>query len=236
MKRKFTKTAAALALLAALFIPLGMRGQTTATISSFTAISGNIDANISYAAFKGNGTTEPVINGTTLRIYKPASNQSTGGYVTITAASGCEMTSVTITNSNDKAGTIKYSVDGGSLSSAISLAKEASHTVNNITASTVTFYNCGTDRLSIAGFSVDYTSGGSQPTTYNVNLTQTTGGTISANPATAAAGTTVTLTATPDNGYSFDSWSISPSTVTITNNQFTMPASDVTVSDLPLRR
>ena len=94
-------------------------------------------------------------------------------------------------------------------------------------ASSVTF-TC-TANATISTITVTY-AGGTAPTSYNVNLTQTTGGTISANPVTAAEGETVTLTATPDNGYSFDSWSITPATVTITNNQFTMPASDVTVT------
>lgn len=43
---------------------------------------------------------------------------------------------------------------------------------------------------------------------------------------------TVTLTATPDTGYEFGSWSVkdaSNNTVTVTDNQFSMPASDVTV-------
>lgn len=74
------------------------------------------------------------------------------------------------------------------------------------------------------------TGGGS--TTYNVNLTQTTGGTISASPTTAAEGATVTLTATPDSGYGFTSWTVldgEANEVTVTNNQFTMPASDVEV-------
>jgi len=46
------------------------------------------------------------------------------------------------------------------------------------------------------------------PTTYySLNLSYTTGGTVSWNPdATFEAGTEVTLTATPDTGYVFDRW------------------------------
>lgn len=60
-----------------------------------------------------------------------------------------------------------------------------------------------------------------------------TGGNIEADVEKAKAGDTVTLTATPSNGYVFDSWNVqdeSENTVTVTNNQFTMPASDVTVT------
>ncbi|MBO4612107.1 MAG: InlB B-repeat-containing protein [Bacteroidaceae bacterium] len=59
------------------------------------------------------------------------------------------------------------------------------------------------------------------------------GGTIEADVAEAKAGATVTLTATPSSGYVFDSWDVqdeSSNTVTVTSNQFTMPASAVTVT------
>ena len=59
------------------------------------------------------------------------------------------------------------------------------------------------------------------------------GGTISADVAEAKAGETVTLTATPDANYVFGSWTVedeSSNAVTVINNQFTMPASDVAVT------
>ncbi len=77
-----------------------------------------------------------------------------------------------------------------------------------------------------------YNESGSTPTTYSVNLNQTTGGTISASPTTAAEGATVTLTATPNPGYEFTSWEVldgDANEITVNNNQFTMPASDVEV-------
>lgn len=75
-------------------------------------------------------------------------------------------------------------------------------------------------------------AGGSSTTTYAVNLNQTTGGTISASPASAAAGETVTLSYTLDSGYSFGGWYVidgEANEVTVTGNTFTMPASDVEV-------
>ena len=53
-------------------------------------------------------------------------------------------------------------------------------------------------------------------------------GTASASPASAEAGTTVTLTATPKPGYTFKEWQSSD--VAITDNKFTMPAKNVTVT------
>ena len=58
-------------------------------------------------------------------------------------------------------------------------------------------------------------------------------GTVSASPTTATAGTTITLSTTPDSGYQFSAFSVtdaSNNAVTVTNNAFTMPASNVTVS------
>lgn len=58
-------------------------------------------------------------------------------------------------------------------------------------------------------------------------------GTISVSPTDAYAGDVITLTATPDAGYRLDHWvvnTVGGASVTVTNNQFTMPDSDVTVS------
>ena len=55
-------------------------------------------------------------------------------------------------------------------------------------------------------------------------------GTASASPAKAAAGTEITLTATPDTGYHFKMWQVeSPAGLVITNNKFTMPDGNVEV-------
>ncbi len=69
---------------------------------------------------------------------------------------------------------------------------------------------------------------------YSVTLAPATNGTISANPTGGSAGTTVTLTATPATGYVFDSWVVfktgdATTSVTVTNNSFTLPSYNVTV-------
>ncbi|MFR3063917.1 SpaA isopeptide-forming pilin-related protein [Peptoniphilus sp.] len=70
---------------------------------------------------------------------------------------------------------------------------------------------------------------------YNVEVTQPqTGGTISANPASAKEGDTVSLSATPSEGYLLDKFVVTygnGQTVEVNeNNQFTMPNSKVTVT------
>lgn len=60
-----------------------------------------------------------------------------------------------------------------------------------------------------------------------------TGGDFMANVSSAYPGAIITLTADPDPGYEFGSWSVTKQgggSVTVTNNQFTMPDANVTVS------
>jgi hypothetical protein len=68
-------------------------------------------------------------------------------------------------------------------------------------------------------------------TQYNITVTQPQHGTISA-PAQAYANSTVTLTANPETGYCLSSWTVKKgnTNITVTNNQFTMPEGNVTVT------
>jgi len=68
---------------------------------------------------------------------------------------------------------------------------------------------------------------------YNITINNPSNGSISSSVETAKEGTVVTLTATPNSGYVFSEWDVkdaSNNPITVTSNQFTMPASDVTVS------
>ena len=64
---------------------------------------------------------------------------------------------------------------------------------------------------------------------HTVNITTDGGGTASADPTTAAAGTEITLTASPSENYHFKQWQVISGNVTIKDNKFTMPDSDVEV-------
>ena len=68
-----------------------------------------------------------------------------------------------------------------------------------------------------------------QPETYTVTVWTEGGGTASASPASAEAGTEITLTAVPDSGYHFKEWQVVSGGVTVSGNSFTMPAGNVTV-------
>ena len=71
-------------------------------------------------------------------------------------------------------------------------------------------------------------------TQYTINIATTSHGTISASATTALSGTSITLSAQPDNGYELYAWYVyktgnQNTTVEVTNNSFTMPAFNVTV-------
>ncbi len=103
-------------------------------------------------------------------------------------------------------------------------------------SSTVVVTNTTTQRR-LKSVTITYEEGGSQTTTHIVTLNQTTGGTIATqgNIEEASEGSTVHLIATPDEHYTFTSWSVyktgdETTTVAVTDDQFIMPAYDVTVT------
>ena len=67
------------------------------------------------------------------------------------------------------------------------------------------------------------------PTEHTVTVTSSGNGTASASHAKAAAGTTITLTATPNEGYHLKEWRVISGGVTIVDDKFTMPDSNVEV-------
>ena len=62
---------------------------------------------------------------------------------------------------------------------------------------------------------------------YTVTISTVSHGTITASPVSGVAGTTITLTSTPDSGYELDYFTVNG--VAIVGNSFTMPAENVTV-------
>ena len=67
------------------------------------------------------------------------------------------------------------------------------------------------------------------PVEYTVTVTTEGNGTASASSTSATAGTEITLTATPNEGYRFKEWQVMRGNVTIKDDKFTMPDSDVEV-------
>ena len=180
MKRNFTKMLAARTLLAFLMPAMTAAGQ-TATQTSFTAISGNVnsDTKVSYAAYKGGGTSGPAVNSNAIRLYQN-SNSQTGGYVVIGVTSGYQITSATIQST--MATTTGYKLTDSNPGdttpakntfnvSNYSLSANTDYTVDNIASQYIVFACFGTtssSRLYLSKISVTYESTNSQATTYTV--------------------------------------------------------------------
>ena len=64
---------------------------------------------------------------------------------------------------------------------------------------------------------------------YAVTVRDDGHGTGSADPASATAGTEITLTATPNAGYHFKEWQVMSGDVTVKNDKFTMPSGNVEI-------
>ncbi|WP_279059940.1 InlB B-repeat-containing protein [Gemmiger formicilis] len=67
------------------------------------------------------------------------------------------------------------------------------------------------------------------PSTYTVTVSNDGNGTGAATPSTAAAGTNISLSATPNTGYHFKEWQVVSGGVTIENDKFTMPDGNVEI-------
>ena len=93
---------------------------------------------------------------------------------------------------------------------------------DNETASSSTGYLEYTDGLS-------YVWVKASPAYYTVTVQSGGNGTAGSDASSAPEGAVITLTATPDSGFQFKEWQVISGGVTVINNRFTMPASNVTV-------
>lgn len=141
--------------------------EQTITQTSFSAVSGNLngDANISYGATKGKGTTNPAINSNKIRLYKPSSGNTTGGILTITANNEAKITSVTVVSNRSNA--FNIAVDG---KSQTAIENTTTYTVSDINASEVTFTNKYSDSNDISSIKVTY-YGGTVPEPEKLEMT-----------------------------------------------------------------
>ena len=125
---------------------------------------------------------------------------------------------------------IIWSVDSGNLPTGLSLNVDTGEISGTPTADgTAKFTVKATNSAGSDTKELSITIAKAAPTEYTVTVTNDGNGTASASPAKAVVGTEITLTATPNTGYRFKEWQVISGGVSIENNKFLMPDSNVEV-------
>ena len=136
---------------------------------------------------------------------------------------------------NGTAGSVAIDVDGNKVGSGKLDASE------DVTVSSTTAAKGKTITITITDiakgvkvYNITYETGGEAPANYAVDVVDgIANGTVEASATSATEGTVITLTAAPASGYEFSAWDVKDAdenAITVTDNKFTMPASDVTIS------
>lgn len=117
---------------------------------------------------------------------------------------------------------------------SVTLTPSAGYVFTSSTTASVNGNNAaGVKRNADGTLTVTYqfaATAGMVPTpTYSIKVENDGNGTAAADLSSTAAGTTVSLTATPNQGYKFKEWQVVSGGVTINDNSFVMPANDVVV-------
>ena len=119
--------------------------QTSVEKSSFSTTSGDLDNVVSYASYKGTGTTPPVINSNEIRLYQASSDSKTGGYIVISCKTGYRITEVIIGSS--MATTTGYYLPNSNIGS--STPNKSSFLVSNYKLK-------ANDKYTVSGISTQY--------------------------------------------------------------------------------
>ena len=125
---------------------------------------------------------------------------------------------------------IKWSISGGTLPDGLSLNKDTGKISGTPTAAgSSTFTVKATNSAGSDTKELSIVIAKAAPTEFTVTVTSGGNGTASASPAKAVAGEEITLTATPKTGYHFKEWQVISGNVTIVDDKFTMPDSEVEI-------
>lgn len=143
--------------------------------SPFAAISGDLDAVISYTTAKENGTAEPKISNNNILLYQPNTGKQHGGAITISAKEGYEIKSVTIGTA--KGTSYSYTLDKSiEYSAKTDLAANEKATLGGLSNQSVTFYCEGASkdyRFEVNYISVTYVQKAGAVVTPSITFSET---------------------------------------------------------------
>ncbi|MBQ9514264.1 MAG: hypothetical protein IJR66_04735 [Clostridia bacterium] len=211
-------------------------GTITATVegAKVTAAAQGVEVTLNVNNIKeGYALNEFKVNGTAI-----SGNTFTMPSTDVTVSATYTQTKFYVIVNQASHGTISATVGGNAVSATSPLDNGAVITLSNNPNANYIFvkyvvngadYNDGT--VTINGRDLTITAVFEQ-NIFTITKTNPTGATISA-PATAEKGTTVTLDYSLSDNYTFDGWTVkdaSGNTITVTDNKFTMPSSNVTVT------
>jgi len=183
--------------------------------------------NVTMQNAKGTSSTAP-------NNYIPATRSSTrfytGNALTITPAGGCSITKIEFTATSDGYAT---ALTNSTWVNASATSSETTVTIVPADGSKAISATIG-GTCGFTAVKVYYTGGSAVvDTEYTITISEVTNGTVTASAEKAVKGTEITLTVTPADNYELESLTVvdaSGTAVSVSNNKFTMPESDVTVS------
>ena len=209
---------------------------TTATSASYTTSATTLEnSGYQYQCVVKNGeesSDRVVSNAATLTVTDPSVTPSITTHPANATVIEGNTATFTVAATGTPAPTYQWQINKGTTWENINDAQSASYTTSEtVKANDGYKYRCVvTNRKgSVTSNEATLTVTDKPVTTYTITVASDNNGTAFANITTATSGTKVTLTATPKDGYQFKEWQVLEGGVTITSNEFTMPASNVSV-------
>ena len=190
-------------------------------LDTLTVMNTTTNASVAVSGGKftmpaGNVNVVATFKATTASTYKVTVNAISNGAVTANTTSAKAGDTITLTVAPNSG----YELDELSVKNATSNASVAVSGSGN----TRTFTMPASNVTIAATFKI---------VKYNVTISTSTNGSVSVNPSTYEKGATVSLSVAPDTGYELDTLTVkdaSNGAVAVSDNKFTMPASNVTVT------